>query len=293
MQLTASILKKGSEMKNNKNDAKSVFLRKGTCAQTYAFILNREFGHTDSTYEKATDLLAGGLYQNGHQCGMLWGSSIAIGTEAFRRYGNSAKGIYLSISATQSILQSFSSCAATVNCREVTGCDFTKKKDLIIYILKVMLSGFYFSRCFNLAEKWFTDSINTAVRAVEIKTPELSDNIFNCASEVVKRMGGGDKEIASVAGFAGGLGLSANACGALAAAIWMKSLVWCRNNPDRNPPYLKNQVALKLISKFKSETGSKLLCKDICAKKFNSIEEHSEFIKNGGCQKLIRILAEE
>ena len=33
-------------------------------------------------------------------------------------------------------------------------------------------------------------------------------------------MGGSEEEIAMVAGFAGGLGLSGNGCGALSAAIW-------------------------------------------------------------------------
>ena len=39
---------------------------------------------------------------------------------------------------------------------------------------------------------------------------------ISCASEVAAKMGASDEEMVMVAGFAGGLGLSGNACGALA-----------------------------------------------------------------------------
>ncbi|MEN8154414.1 MAG: hypothetical protein ABFR75_10370 [Acidobacteriota bacterium] len=32
-------------------------------------------------------------------------------------------------------------------------------------------------------------------------------------------------------------------------------------------------------------------CNKICGKKFDSINEHTEFIKNGGCRELINVLA--
>ena len=51
----------------------------------------------------------------------------------------------------------------------------------------------------------------------------FSQPALSCASEVVKKMGGSNEEIVIAAGFAGGFGLSGNACGALGAAIWMKN----------------------------------------------------------------------
>jgi len=58
-------------MKAIKNDTKKLFLKKGTCSQTFFHILNREFGHIKETEERATDPLAGGIMQLGYQCGML------------------------------------------------------------------------------------------------------------------------------------------------------------------------------------------------------------------------------
>ena len=52
-------------------------------------------------------------------------------------------------------------------------------------------------------------------------------------------MGGTEEESIMVAGFAGGIGLSGNACGALSAAIWYKMLGWAKNNPDKSPSMLK------------------------------------------------------
>ena len=45
-------------------------------------------------------------------------------------------------------------------------------------------------------------------------------------------MGGSADEAVMVAGFGGGMGLSGNACGALAAAVWMKGVAWCRTHPN-------------------------------------------------------------
>ena len=47
-------------------------------------------------------------------------------------------------------------------------------------------------------------------------------------------MGGTPEEIQAVAGFAGGLGLSGNGCGALAAALYQKALSLAKENPKRN-----------------------------------------------------------
>ena len=67
--------------------AKRTFIKKGTCSRTFFYILDREFGHPREDEEKAIDPLAGGILQQGYQCGMLWGASMAVGAEAYRRKG--------------------------------------------------------------------------------------------------------------------------------------------------------------------------------------------------------------
>ena len=45
-----------------------------------------------------------------------------------------------------------------------------------------------------------------------------------------------------VAGFAGGLGLSGNGCGALAAAVWMNALTRTGPRAGNMPPLIRIQI---------------------------------------------------
>ncbi|PLX12327.1 MAG: hypothetical protein C0597_13500, partial [Marinilabiliales bacterium] len=73
--------------------AKRTFLKLGTCSRTFFYILNLEFGNPKEDEERALDPLAGGILQQGYQCGMLWGASMALGTESFRRNGSADKSV--------------------------------------------------------------------------------------------------------------------------------------------------------------------------------------------------------
>jgi hypothetical protein len=273
------------------NDAKKIFRQKGACSNTFCFLLNREFGNNDENYERSTDLLAGGLAQSGHQCGMLWGSSLAIGTEAYRQCGNCSKAIGASTAATQSTMQSFVQRTGTANCREVTGCDFNSKWDTMRYMVKVIVGGMDNMVCFKLAESWMPEAIKAASDGLTLATTYTKTPV-SCASEVVKRLGGSDQEIAMVGGFAGGLGLSGNACGALAASIWMNMLKWHRKNPDKKAKYFNNPVAKRVLKAFYDETGKEILCQKICGQTFKNIDDHTKFLNSGGCNKLIKVLSQ-
>jgi len=112
-------------MKANKRDTKRVFLKKGACSHTFFYILNREFGHLKENEECASDPLAGGIMQQGYQCGMLWGSALAVGAESFRQHENQGKAIAHAITATQHIMESFINMAKSADCHDITNCDFT------------------------------------------------------------------------------------------------------------------------------------------------------------------------
>ena len=121
---------------------------------------------------------------------------------------------------------------------------------------------------------------------------DLTQQPVSCASEVAKKMGASDEEQVMVAGFAGGLGLSGNACGALSAAIWINTLSWCRKNPGKTPPFFNNPNAKRVLKAFYEVTDSEILCTKISGQHFKTVNDHSEFIKNGGCEKLIDALAQ-
>lgn len=268
-----------------KNDAKQVFRQCGTCSRTFFYLLNREFGYTKELEEKAIDPLAGGIMQLGHQCGMLWGSAMAVGAEAFRRNDDTNEAIGRAIKATQHLVKSFSDRTHTLNCREITDTDFSKTIQMIKYML------FKAKDCFNLAEDWAPEAIEVAQKGLADELEHLPAGPLSCASEMVRRMGGNKEQMVTVAGLAGGLGLSGHGCGALSAAIWMRSMQWLEEHPNKRTSY-SNAYAKESLNTFQEKTGGELLCKKITGRTFETIEEHAEFIRNGGCKELMEVLAE-
>lgn len=264
-------------------DGKKVFKEKRTCSRTFFYLLNREFGHLKPTEERASDALAGGIMQEGHQCGMLWGASLAIGAEAYRACDDLNQAIRVAIRATQNVMRSFRDREGTINCRAITDCDFHSK----VSFAKYMLSGRY-RHCFELAQEWAPQAVRAARQGMEMEIAECDDPCLNCAAEVARKMGASEEELAMVAGFAGGLGLSGAGCGALAAAIWLKSLQWCREEEGTS---IKNPYSKNTLEAFYKATDSEISCERITGRKFNSLAEHSEFLKEKGCAALLDTLA--
>ncbi|MDX5584155.1 MAG: C-GCAxxG-C-C family protein [Aureibaculum sp.] len=275
--------------KTSKNDAKKVFKELGTCSRTFFHLLNREFDNTKETEERAADPLAGGIMQKGQQCGMLWGAALAVGAESYRRCNDRDQAIGLAIKAAQNLTESFSKRADTVNCRDITNCNLDSFFGMTKFMIKTTLKGMKNSTCFILAEKWAPEAIESAKEGLALQQTELPKKSISCASEVARKMGASDEEMVAVAGFSGGLGLSGNGCGALSAAIWKNSLVWSRTHPGKSA--WSNPNAKNTLKEFNEETDSEMLCHKICGQRFETIEDHSAFIKNGGCRRLINVLA--
>lgn len=279
---------------NNSNKVKlnprKVFWKCGTCSHAMFHLLNHEFDNLKENEEKASDFLAGGIVQKGYQCGMLWGAALAVGAESFRRYGDKSEAIASAIRASQRLLESFTKRTKSTDCRDISKVDWENKFDMAIYMVKTILQGFIYSPCFNLISKWTPEAIQAANLGLSEK-PIQDQPCVSCASEVVKKMGATDEEAVMVAGFAGGLGLSGNACGALSAAIWYKMLDWSKKTPGKTPSYFNNQDAKTAFRAFYIQTDSEMMCSRITGKDFKSIDEHTEYIRSGGCGKLIDALA--
>lgn len=270
-------------------DTKKTFSKCGACSHTFFYLLNREFGHPSPNEERASDLLAGGLMNKQHQCGMLWGATLAVGAEAFRRYPDHSQAQIKALTATQHLVASFSKRAKSVNCRDIIGFDISNKFDVTKFMIKSLPGGFSNSVCMNLAEKWAPEAIQSAKEGLSQELKNIPQQPISCASEVAKKMGASDEEMVMVAGFAGGIGLSGHACGALGAALWLNTLAWCRKNPEQSG--YSNSTSKEILETFYGVTDSKMLCHKISGKHFKTIEEHAEFIQNGGCHKLIKELA--
>lgn len=260
-----------------------------SCSNAMFHLLDHEFDNHKENEENASWLLAGGIIQRGHQCGMIWGGTLAVGAESFRRNNEKNKAIAVAITAAQYMIKSFAKRAKHVNCSDITKVDWDNKIDVAIYTIKSMLQGMIYSSCFNLIAKWTPDAIDAAHKG-------LSENIQNnpcmsCASEVIKKMGGSDEEAVIVAGLAGGIGLSGEACGALGAVMWYKVLGRIKKNPEIVQPISDVLNAKEILKEFYVQTNSEILCNKITGKQFRTIDDHTEYLKNGGCEKLIDALA--
>jgi hypothetical protein len=181
-------------------------------------------------------------------------------------------------------VESFENRAKSVNCRDITGCDFSGRSGLA----KALLLG-RFLRCFRLAGRWAPEAIRAANEGLSRPLGDSPPMPIGCASEVARRMGASDEEMAMVAGFAGGIGLSGNGCGALAAAIWLTTLERVRKKEWTYS--LSDPVAGGILKKFRAATGSETACLRITGKRFHTLAEHAQFMANGGCANLIDLLA--
>ena len=272
---------KASEI--NAKDTKWVFIKKGTCSRTLFYILNREFGHPLENEEQAADPLCGGIMQQGYQCGLICGATLAVGAESSRRRDEVGPAIGLAIEATMFMMDSFHKRAGSQDCLDITEADFSKKTGLA----KFLVTGKFVS-CFKLADRWAPEAIAAAKEGLARDSSTTSTPV-SCASEVVKAMGATRDEQVTVAGFAGGMGLSGGACGALSAAIWMNSLKWCRENPGKSA--FPNPRATETLEAFFAAADYEFDCHKICGLHFKSIDAHSEYIRSGGCAKLIEALS--
>ena len=273
-----------------KLNPRNVFWKCGSCSGAMFHLLNHEFANHKENEEKALDLLAGGVAQKGYQCGMLWGGALAVGTESFHRYSDNSDAIASAITASHHIVASFNKRNKSVNCRDISGVEWENKREFVTFMVKTIMRGFIYSPCFNLIAKWTPEAIQAANNGMSEKAVH-SKPCMSCATETVKKMGGSNEESVMVAGFAGGIGLSGNACGALSAAIWYKMLDWAKQNPGKTPSFFNNEDVKKIVRAFYMQTDSEMLCGKICGKHIKTIDEHTEYIRSGGCEKLIDALA--
>lgn len=183
------------------------------------------------------------------------------------------------------MMDSFISRTNYHNCYDIVQCNWKKKGS----ILKYFISG-KVAYCFRLAEKWAPEAIQSAIDGLELHKENLPGKCLSCTCEVARKMGANEEQVLMVAGFAGGIGLSGNGCGALATAIWLNTMTWYREHSDKvmfTNPYVEHTMKV-----FLKETRDLISCREITARTFETTDEHTEFIARGGCKELINVLAE-
>ena len=107
--------------------------------------------------------LAGGIMQQGYQCGMLWGAALAAGAQAYRSLGPGPQAEAGAVIASQKAVEAFRACTGEINCAEIA--EMNWKAPTTGRILKFFLKGGPIG-CFRLAANYAPlayDAIDSAL----------------------------------------------------------------------------------------------------------------------------------
>ena len=262
------------------------FLRGRACSDTLFCVLSREFGHTMKDEEKAAMPFAGGIVQHGYQCGMIWGATLAAGAEAYRRFGPGPEAEVRAIMAGKRILESFQKQNKEINCSDITDLDINSStmKMITYFLLKGGSIG-----CLRMSARYAPLALNEIETAFSEKSVDLPSSPVSCATVFAKKKGVSEEHATMVAGFAGGIGLNGGGCGVLGAALWFHTMSRIKDGDGKIE--FKGEDDLALIERFLKSADYEIECADIIGRKFESVEDHASFIKEGGCAKIIEELA--
>jgi hypothetical protein len=249
-------------------------------------VLNSAFDHPLDSEEKAVVPLAGGILQHGYQCGMIWGAALAAGAQAYQLFGLGPQAEIKAIRGAQRLVETFRTHNNHINCVDLTHIDHSSSTlEMMKYFI---LKGGTIS-CLRIAKKYAPEAfseINSSLSEEFIETPSPP---VSCTAELARKMGLSDIHITMAAGLAGGIGLSGEGCGALGAAIW---IIGMNSSKEGNGKVeYKSSQALEAISRFLKCTDYEFECSTIVGRKFENINDHAEYLGNGGCSKIIEALA--
>ncbi|MCP4679095.1 MAG: C_GCAxxG_C_C family protein [Deltaproteobacteria bacterium] len=258
------------------------FMKEGTCSEAVMNVLDRAYGYPLEAEEHAVMPLAGGIVQQGYQCGMLWGACLAAGAQAYRLFGATPKAEAAAIRASRRLVESLGAREGNINCLEITDTDWTNKWQAAKFLLK----GGGIScmrRVVGFAPEAFR-VINDALAEPDIEEPSSP---VSCAAELARKMGASKMHVVMAAGLAGGIGFSGSGCGALGAAIWITGM----NNPDEKTGFTADGTKVgEAIDRFLEAAGHEYECSEIVGRKFESVDDHAGYVYSGGCSNIIEAL---
>jgi len=239
--------------------------------------------------ERATMPLAGGLMQNGYQCGMLWGAALAAGAQAYRLLGPGAQAQTEAIVASQKLVESFRARNKEINCAEITEMNWkaSSQRQLVTQVLRFFIKGGPIG-CFSMAARYAPVAFRDINSTISEKPVEAPPHPVSCAAMLAQKMGVSEMHIVMAAGFAGGIGLSGGACGALGAAIW---IIGMNSTQEEMGKLFENPRLLAAMDRYLQSADYEFECAKIVGRKFENVADHASYLRDGGCSKIIEALA--
>jgi hypothetical protein len=253
-------------------------------------VVDDSLDHPLKHEEHATMSLAGGLMQNGYQCGMLWGAALAAGAQAYRLLGSGPQAETEAITASQKLVESFRARNKEINCAELTSMNWkaSSQSQAVTQVLKFFLKGGPIG-CFSMAARYAPVAFSDIKSTISEKPVDASSDPVSCASMLARKMGVSDMQAVMASGFAGGIGLSGGGCGALGAAIW---IIGMNHIKDGDKDFAFNSPTIQAaIERFLESADYEFECSKIVGRKFENAADHASYVCAGGCSKIIEALA--
>lgn len=160
------------------------FFKVGTCSEALCNVLNRAFDFPLIPEEHASMPFAGGIMKHGYQCGLIWGATLAAGAQAYRLPGPGPQSEAMAIIAAQRLVDSFRTRNQAINCRDLTGTDWQKSRQVLRFFLKGGILR-YLRKSAKYAPAALRE-INTALaeKDIEVPSPPVS-----CVTMLAQKLG--------------------------------------------------------------------------------------------------------
>lgn len=240
--------------------------------------------------ERGSLPFVGGIRQYGYQCGQIWGASLGAGARIHQVQGDGPEAEIRTLEASKKLAESFRGISGEVNCHEITSLDKdSTNMDLVKYFL---LKGGSIG-CFRMASSYAPLAYDAIEESLE-EDVIIPEGAVSCTALLAKNAGALERHQTMVAGFAGGIGFSGEACGALGTVVWLKAMKMLKENPEIDL-WGDKEFGLwfeSTVEKFLSASDYEFECADIVGRKFESVEDHSKHLQQGGCSRIIEVLAE-
>lgn len=230
--------------------------------------------------------LAGGLVGHGHQCGQIWGAVLGSGAQAYRQFGAGPLAEVLSIRAARRLVADFRARNREIDCLKLT--DVTRRKTTFQMIRYFLTGGPI--RCLRMAAAYAPGALTQIDSALSEKQVEALGPPVSCTAVLAAKMGASALHAVMVSGLAGGIGLCGGACGALGAAIWIRSMA-IQNDGHQKIGFADPGIAA-VMERFLNQTDGAVTCARISGHQFDSVGRHAEFVRLGGCASLIELLVD-
>lgn len=247
-------------------------------------VVNASFDNTYPAEERASDPFGGGIANHGYQCGMVWGAGFAAGSRACQLHGSGPKAEAFAIEASKRLVEAFQKHSrGKIDCTDIIQLNMKSGKG----VLKFFLKGGPI-RCYRMSAKYAPDAYDVLAE-MEIADEDIpADLPVSCTSLLARKLGMTEEQVVMAAGLAGGVGLSGGACGALGVLVWHYAL----NNPDEEFSFDPSSSWVgKVTENFLKCSDYKFECEEIVGRKFESVEDHAEYLCGGGCAEMIEGLA--